>query len=213
VLTVRRVENVTTKKRLVIATRNKGKAAEIRKLIGEIPFELLSLSDFARAGVAEEPEDTYAGNAMYKSQYYSLATDEMVLADDSGLEVNALDGKPGVLSARYAGPHATDNQRRLKLLHELATKNSPDRKARFVCAVAVSLNNGIVLKVTEGICDGSIGREPRGDSGFGYDPIFVPSGFSQTFGELPEEVKNRISHRARAVALMREFLMTEKWSA
>ena len=120
---------------------------------------------------------------------------------------------PGVLSARYAGPNATDNQRRRKLLDELATINSSDRRARFVCAVAVSLKNGIILKVTEGICEGSIGKEPRGDSGFGYDPIFVPSGYSQTFGELPEEVKNRISHRAKAVALMKEFLLSEKWSA
>ena len=197
----------------MIATRNEGKAAEIRTLLGEIPFELLSLRDFARAGEAEEPEDSYAGNARCKAQYYSLATGEMVLADDSGLEVNALEGKPGVLSARYAGPNATDNQRRLKLLDELATSNSPDRRARFVCAVAVSLKNGIILKVTEGICEGSIWNEPRGDSGFGYDPIFVPNGYSQTFGELPEEVKNRISHRAKAVALIREFLLTEKWSA
>ena len=204
---------VTTKKRLVIATRNEGKAAEIRTLLGEIPFELLSLRDFARAGEAEEPEDSYAGNARCKAQYYSLATGEMVLADDSGLEVNALEGKPGVLSARYAGPNATDNQRRLKLLHELATRNSPDRKARFVCAVAVSNKNGVILKVTEGICEGSIGKELRGYSGFGYDPVFVPNGYSQTFGELPEEVKNRISHRAKAVALIREFLLTEKWSA
>jgi len=191
----------------VIATRNDGKATEIRTLLGEIPFELLSLRDFARAGEAEEPEDSYAGNARCKAQYYSLATGEMVLADDSGLEVNALGGKPGVLSARYAGPNATDNQRRLKLLYELATSNSRDRGARFVCAVALSLKNGIILKVTEGICEGLIWNEPRGDSGFGYDPIFVPNGYSQTFGELPEEVKNRISHRAKAVALMREFLL------
>jgi XTP/dITP diphosphohydrolase len=213
VLKVRRIENVTAKQRLVIATRNEGKAAEIRELLGEIPLQLLSLSDFDRAGDAEEPEDSYAGNAICKAQYYSLATGEMVLADDSGLEVNALEGKPGVLSARYAGPNATDNERRLKLLHELATSNSPDRRARFVCAVAVSLKDGIILKVTESICEGSIGKEPRGDSGFGYDPIFVPSGYSQTFGELPEEVKNQISHRAKAVALMREFLLTEKWCA
>jgi non-canonical purine NTP pyrophosphatase, rdgB/HAM1 family len=197
----------------VIATRNEGKAAEIRMLLGSVPFELLSLSDFDRAGEAEEPEDTYAGNAKCKAQYYSLATGEMVLADDSGLEVKALEGKPGVLSARYAGPNATDNQRRRKLLNELATINSSDRRARFVCAVAVSLKNGIILKVTEGICEGLIGKEPRGDSGFGYDPIFVPSGYTQTFGELAEEVKNQISHRARAIALMREFLLTEKWSA
>ena len=204
---------MTTKKRLVIATRNEGKEAEIRTLLGEIPFELLSLRDFARAGEAEESEDSYAGNARCKAQHYSLATDEMVLADDSGLEVNALEGKPGVLSARYAGPNATDNQRRLKLLSELATSNSLDRGARFVCAVALSLKNVIILKVTEGICEGLIWNCPRGDSGFGYDPIFVPNGYSQTFGELPEEVKNRISHRAKAVALVREFLLTEKWSA
>jgi XTP/dITP diphosphohydrolase len=209
---VRRVDHVSTKERLVIATRNEGKAAEIRVLLGETPFELLSLSDFDRAGEAEEQENSYAGNAISKAQYYALATGELVLADDSGLEVASLDGAPGVLSARYAGPSATDSQRRLKLLQELVARNSTDRGARFVCAVAVSGRNGRILKVTEGFCEGSICREPRGDSGFGYDPIFLPNGYSQTFGELSETVKNQISHRAKAVTQMKEFLLTKKWS-
>ena len=204
---------MTTIKRLVIATRNEGKATEIRTLFGEIPFELLSLSTFRDAGEAPEIEDSYAGNAAAKAHYYAAATGEFVLADDSGLEVAALDGAPGVLSARYAGPSSSDSERRLKLLNEIGRTRSADRSARFVCATALASRDGKIVKVTHGICAGSISLEPRGKSGFGYDPIFVPSDYQQTFGELNESIKNQISHRAKAINLVKQFLFAENWYA
>jgi len=204
---------VTTESKLVIATRNKGKVREIQTLLGSVPFQLLALSDFGDLGTASELEDSYAGNAISKGRYYARETHELVLADDSGLEVAALNGAPGVLSARYAGPNATDSQRRRKLLDELASDALIDRSARFVCAMALVRKDGEVLKVTQGVCEGFICIDPRGDSGFGYDPIFVPRGYSETFGELSETIKNRISHRAKAIALMKEFLLTENSSA
>lgn len=204
---------MSTKSRLVIATRNEGKAAEIRTLFGDTPFELLSLSIFKEAGEAPETEDSYEGNATSKARYYAASTGEFVLADDSGLEVVALNGAPGVLSARYAGPTASDSERRLKLLDEIARAQAADRSARFVCALALASKTAEIIKVTHGICAGSICLEPRGNSGFGYDPIFIPKDHEQTFGELAEPVKNRISHRAKAIVLMRRFLLAEDWSA
>jgi XTP/dITP diphosphohydrolase len=197
--------------KLVIATHNIGKAMEIRDLLGKIPFVLMSLDDFPDVRVSEEPADSYEGNAIAKARNYAVATSEVVLADDSGLEVAALAGAPGVLSARYGGPNASDEDRRRKLLHALDTTDSDDRSARFVCAVALAKPNGDVIKVTQGVCEGSICEEARGNLGFGYDPIFIPNGYAQTFGELSESVKNRISHRAKALLSMREFLVARNW--
>ena len=202
-----------TESKLIIATRNNGKVREIQTLLGSVPFQLLPLSDFGDLGTASELEDSYTGNAISKGRYYARETQELVLADDSGLEVAALNGAPGVLSARYAGPNATDSQRRRKLLEELASDALIDRSARFVCAMALVKKDGEVLKVTQGVCEGFICTDQRGASGFGYDPIFVPGGYSETFGELSETIKNRISHRAKAIALMKEFLLTENSSA
>ncbi|HEY6802638.1 MAG TPA: RdgB/HAM1 family non-canonical purine NTP pyrophosphatase [Pyrinomonadaceae bacterium] len=199
-------------KRLVIATRNQGKVYEIRQLLGEIPCELISLENFANTTVPDETESTYEGNAILKARHYANETGEFVLADDSGLEVMALGGKPGVLSARYAGEDATDEERRRKLLSELGNIPSELRGARFVCA-AVIAGPEQVLNVTKGICEGRIALKAQGTSGFGYDPIFVPHGFEETFGQLSEEIKNQISHRARALAQMRDFLVNEEWSA
>lgn len=199
--------------RLVIATRNPGKAAEIQDLLGNIELRLLSLNDFENVGLATETEDTYCGNAISKAQYYAAATGEWILADDSGLEVAALAGAPGVFSARYAGTNSSDEDRRVKLLQALAHVAPGDRTARFVCAVAFAKPNGKLIRVEEGVCEGSISREPHGISGFGYDPIFVPHGHHQTFGELPQFVKNNISHRAKAIAKMRAFLLAKNWSA
>jgi XTP/dITP diphosphohydrolase len=193
--------------RIVIATRNQGKAFEIGAILRDLRLQLLSLDDF-EVNEAEETEDSFVGNAISKARYYANATNEYVLADDSGLEVAALGGEPGVLSARYAGPEASDHDRRVKLLRELALSRSPDRSARFVCAVAIVKPNQELLSVTESFCDGSICESPRGDSGFGYDPIFVPEGYDQTFAELPEEVKNQISHRGKALLAMRDLLLT-----
>jgi XTP/dITP diphosphohydrolase len=195
-------------RQLVIATRNQGKLLEIQTLLGDIPWNLIALDQFENIGEAEESESTYVGNAISKAKFYANATGEIALADDSGLEVTALGGAPGVLSARYAGPDASDAARRLKLLSELKSASSPDRRARFVCAAVVANSEGEVLEVAEGICEGSICFDERGKSGFGYDPIFVPDGYHQTFGELSEEVKNSISHRARAIQRMRQFLVS-----
>lgn len=191
---------------LLLGTRNPGKIQEIKLIIGDLGLELRSLQEFENVEVPEEDADTYAGNAILKAQFYARTTGMLALADDSGLEVEALGGTPGVLSARYAGEHATDADRRNLLLSELAESGSENRRARFVCAIAIARADGEVLNVSEGICEGAITLAPRGDSGFGYDPLFVPDGYDQTFGELSDEIKNRISHRARALMKLREFL-------
>ena len=192
--------------RLVIATHNKGKAKEIRSLIGDMAWTIVSLDHFGNVGEAPEDADTYSGNATAKATYYSHITGEWVLADDSGLEVAALRGAPGVLSARYAGPNASDADRCSKLLGELAGVKGADRRARFVCSAAIADRDGKFVKITEGVCEGVISLSARGETGFGYDPIFVPSGYDLTLGELPAEIKNQISHRARAMLALRSFL-------
>ena len=198
---------------LVIATHNRGKAAEIRKLLGDIPWRLVSLQEFEGVGIAEENKDSYEGNAVLKARYYAMATHNWVLADDSGLEVAALGGAPGVLSARYAGENASDAERRDLLLAEIEKRGAIDRRARFVCSAAIADPTGEVRKLTEGVCEGVIAQEARGDGGFGYDPIFIPDGYRQTFGELAEDIKDRISHRAKALLKARDFLLEKIWSA
>jgi XTP/dITP diphosphohydrolase len=191
--------------RLLLGTRNPGKIKEIKLILGDLGLEFSSLREFQNVSVAEENADTYAENAIAKAQFYARATGMTALADDSGLEVEALGGAPGVLSARYAGEDASDADRRKLLLSELDKTGSQNRRARFVCAIAVADFHGINLHVSEGICEGTITIAPRGDSGFGYDPLFVPDGYNQTFAELPDEVKNRISHRARALMKVRDL--------
>jgi XTP/dITP diphosphohydrolase len=203
------LNKAASKRRLLIATSNHGKLIEIRTLLGDIPWNLIALDQFENIGEAEESERTYVGNAISKAKFYASATGEIVLADDSGLEVTALGGAPGVLSARYAGPNASDADRRVKLLSELKSVCSSDRSARFVCAAVVLDPDGEVLQVAEGICEGSICFAERGKSGFGYDPIFLPDGYDQTFGELSEQIKNSISHRARALQSIRQFLVSQ----
>jgi len=197
--------------RLLLGTRNPGKIHEIKLILGDtasgdVAIELCSLNDFPQVAVAEENEDTYAENAISKAQFYARETGIAALADDSGMEVQALGGAPGVLSARYAGEHATDADRRNLLLSELAKTGSEDRRARFVCAIAIATADGEVLNLSEGICDGTITFAARGESGFGYDPLFVPDGYDQTFAELSDEVKNQISHRARALLKLSDSL-------
>ena len=196
---------------LLLGTHNPGKIHEIKLILGDLGWTLLSLRDFENVGiagsvgVAEEHADTYAGNAILKAQFYARATGLTALADDSGLEVDALGGAPGVLSARYAGENASDADRRALLLSELRA-DTTNRHARFVCAVAISSPAGEILNLSEGICEGVITFKPRGRSGFGYDPLFVPAGYDQTFAELSDETKNRISHRARALIKVRDYL-------
>jgi XTP/dITP diphosphohydrolase len=188
---------------LLLGTRNPGKLIEIESILADSGWSFSSLREFPDVGEAQEIFTTFAENAIAKAQFYALATGLCALADDSGLEVAALGGAPGVFSARYAGENATDADRRNLLLSEL-TGN--DRRARFVSVVAIARANGEVLNISEGICDGTITFSPRGSNGFGYDPLFVPDGYSQTFAELPDTVKNLISHRARALSNTKLFL-------
>jgi len=192
--------------KLLLGTRNPGKIKEITTILEGSGWSFSSLQEFAGVGPAAEEGATYAENAIAKAQFYAAATGMLALADDSGFEVAALGGAPGVYSARYAGDNASDADRRRLLLSELAKADSRDRRARFVAAVAIARPDGQVLNVSEGTCDGTIVFEARGTGGFGYDPLFVPDGYNQTFAELPDDVKNRISHRARALMRLRDSL-------
>jgi XTP/dITP diphosphohydrolase len=193
-------------KRLLLGTRNSGKVKEITTILADSGWAFSSLQEFADVGPAPEDGVTYAENAIAKARFYAAATGMLALADDSGLEVAALGGAPGVYSARYAGEGATDADRRELLLAELTKVDVRDRRARFVAAVAIATPDGEVLNLSEGICEGTITFEPHGTSGFGYDPLFVPDGYDQTFAELSDELKNRISHRARALMQLRDSL-------
>ena len=195
---------------LLIGTRNAGKVREIEDLLGDVPWRIRSLQEFADIDVPAETGATYADNAIIKALFYARATGLCALADDSGLEVEALGGAPGVYSARYAGAGASDADRRTLLLSELADVPTEQRVARFVCVVAIALPDGTVLNTSEGTCNGKIIFEPRGTGGFGYDPLFIPDGFDETFAELPDTLKNQLSHRARALLKTREFLLAEQ---
>ena len=191
---------------LLLGTRNLGKVIEIVNILADSGWSFTSLQEFPNVGEAEENFVTFAENAIAKAQFYASATGLCALADDSGLEVEALNGAPGVFSARYAGAHATDADRRALLLSELARVGDPNRRARFVAVVAISKPNGEIVNLSEGICKGTITFSPRGSGGFGYDPLFIPNGYNQTFAELPDTIKNQISHRARALLNTRAFL-------
>ena len=193
---------------LLLGTRNPGKLKEITSILHDCGWSFSSLQEFPNVATAEENADTYAENAIAKARFYATATGMCALADDSGLEVAALGGAPGVFSARYAGENASDADRRELLLAELANSSSPDRRARFVSVVAIATAEGKVLNVSEGTCNGTITFAPRGDGGFGYDPLFIPNGHSQTFAELPDALKNRIGHRALALINTKKFLQS-----
>jgi non-canonical purine NTP pyrophosphatase (RdgB/HAM1 family) len=193
---------------LLVGTRNSGKVREIQTILADVPWHIRSLLEFDGVEAPDETGDTYAANAIIKAEFYARATGICALADDSGLEVEALGGAPGVFSARYAGAGAADADRRRLLLSELAQVPNEQRQARFVCAVAIATPGGSVLNTSEGTCEGAIIFEPRGSGGFGYDPLFVPDGFKKTFAELSDAIKNQISHRARALLKTREFLLS-----
>jgi len=191
---------------LLLGTRNPGKVIEITSILGDSGWSFSSLEEFPNVGEAEENFMTFAENAIAKAQFYASATGLCALADDSGLEVEALCGAPGVFSARYAGAHASDADRRTLILSELGKSGDTTRRARFVAVVAISKPNGEILNLSEGICEGTISFAARGTGGFGYDPLFIPDGYGQTFAELPDTIKNQISHRARALLGTRTFL-------
>jgi XTP/dITP diphosphohydrolase len=191
---------------LLLGTRNPGKVREIESILADSGWSFTSLQSFPGVDTPAESGTTYVDNAILKARFYAVATGMCALADDSGLEVEALAGAPGVLSARYAGENASDADRRALLLSQIAKIPNINRRARFVSVVTISDARGSVLNVSEGLCEGTIIFSPRGNGGFGYDPLFVPDGYNQTFAELSEDIKNRISHRARALRNTRDFL-------
>lgn len=192
--------------KLLIATGNAGKVAELRPLLTGLPVILLSLKDIAPLADVEETGSTFEENAILKACGYARKTGMWALADDSGLEVEALNGQPGVRSARYAGSGTGFDEKIKLLLAEIGEKGDAERRARFVCSATLADAEGVNRFTANGICTGRIAPEPRGTGGFGYDPIFIPDGFEGTFGELPMAVKQQISHRGRAIAKIIPFL-------
>jgi len=194
--------------RLLVATTNRGKAREIAAVLGGLSFEILSLGDVGPTGLCREGGSSFAENARRKALFYARRSGCLTLAEDSGLEVRALDGAPGVRSARFSGSQSTDeanNRKTLRLLRGCPWKR---RRARFVSLLALA-QDGKVLKVVRGVVRGTVAWEEKGPHGFGYDPIFYYHPFRKTFGEIPVEVKNTVSHRGRALAKMAVFLREE----
>ena len=187
---------------LVLATRNPGKVAEMRALLADLPVVLRSAAEIDGAPEVEEDAPTLEGNALKKARALHAHTGLPALADDTGLEVDALGGAPGVHSARYAGPAAADATNRARLLRELG--GTADRTARFRTVIAFVEEGGV--RTFEGTCEGHILHEERGTGGFGYDALFVPEDYDRTFAELPPDAKNAISHRGRALRAFTHYL-------
>lgn len=189
--------------RLVLGTRNDGKIAELRDLLGDLSIELVPSTALAAPPDVTEDASTLVGNAKKKARAFHEQTGLPALADDTGLEVEALDGGPGVRTARFAGPDAAPEDNKQRLLSVL--DGVDNRRARFRTVVALIDEDGTV-HTFEGVCPGTITTEPYGEGGFGYDPLFRPDGHDQTFAEMPAAVKNQISHRRRALDALRQFL-------
>jgi len=192
----------------VVATRNRGKLQEIAAILEGLPFSVRGLDEFPEAPAVEETGSTFEENASLKALAAAQATGHLVLADDSGLEVEALDGRPGVLSARYGGEGAGDDGLCRKVLAELSGVARERRQARFVCVVAAARPTGI-LWTTKGTCSGYITGVMRGTGGFGYDPVFLYPPLGRTFAELTATEKNAVSHRGRAFRQARQRLARE----
>ncbi len=190
---------------LLVATRNKKKLLEIREILADLKVRVTSLADYEGLPAISEDGDTFEQNAIIKACTIALATKKVVLGEDSGLEVRALGSRPGVYSARYSGPGATDASNNVKLLRELRGVPPAGRAARYRCAVALADAKGLI-GVVSGSCQGMIGTKPAGDSGFGYDPLFIIPKFGRTFAQLGPEVKHRMSHRFRALVKARRLL-------
>jgi XTP/dITP diphosphohydrolase len=192
---------------LIIATRNKKKIEEIKRITEDLDVKILTLDDFPGSPEVEEDGKSFEENAVKKATAVAGYAGIAALADDSGIEVNALNGAPGILSARYAGEGADDRRNVLKLLKDL--QGVEERGARFVCCLALAFPDGRV-KIFFGYAGGAIGTEPRGENGFGYDPLFYPKGHDRTFAEMTDEEKDSLSHRGNALKQLRKFLERKK---
>jgi XTP/dITP diphosphohydrolase len=191
---------------ILLATNNQGKIIEIKKLLKDLPIQIRSLREFPEIEDVEEIGTTFTENAVLKAKTYSLKTNLWALADDSGLEVDVLGLAPGVFSARYAGKDANNEEKINKVLNEIEKIDKNQRTARFICVMALTDEKGNVKMISEGICEGNLADKPIGMNGFGYDPIFIPANFQQTFGELSDEIKQSISHRSKAIKKIIDFL-------
>lgn len=185
-------------KELVVATRNRKKLLELKRLLNGVGIKVLSPDSFNNLPEVEEDGKTFTANAVKKALEISKRIDKLVMADDSGLEVCALDNKPGINSARYAGPSQNDKKNITKLLKNMKGLTGRKRKARFRCVICLSKGRKVV-KVVEGKVSGEIALEPKGISGFGYDPVFIPKGYNKTFAQLGANKKDKMSHRAKAL--------------
>ena len=192
-------------RRLVVATLNRGKLRELATLLADLPFELVLLADRAGASLPDETGETYADNALIKARAAAQATGLPALADDSGLEVDALGGAPGVRSARYGGAGLDDAGRTARLLEALRDVPDARRTARFRCVIGL-VEPGGAERLVEGTAEGVIARAPRGTHGFGYDPVFFYPALGRTFAELTPDEKRRVDHRGAAVRALRALL-------
>ena len=191
--------------KMMFATGNEGKMREVRMILGDLGAEILSLKEAGIQAEAEENGTTFEENAVIKAKEIMEKTGALVLADDSGLEVDALNGEPGIYSARYMGHETSYHIKNKNLIERLEGKTGEERSARFVCAIAACFPDGRVL-TTRGTMEGQIGYEEKGENGFGYDPIFYLPEYQCYSGELPLEEKNKLSHRGKALRLMKEQL-------
>lgn len=195
--------------KIVFATKNEGKVKEIKAMLENTGVELVSLNEFSNLPVIVEDGGTFLENALKKARIISEFTGEITLADDSGLKVDCLNGEPGVYSARFAGPDATDNENNAKLLDRLKNIPPEQRTAYFQCALVLYRTDGS-YEAFEGKWLGTIIDNERGSNGFGYDPIFLADDVKLTAAELPSEIKNRVSHRGQAFAKLKESLLKQK---
>ena len=194
-------------RKLLVATTNRCKLVEIAAILEDVPSQILTLADFPGVVAPEETGRTFGENARAKALFYARATGEVTVAEDSGLEIDALDGLPGVESARYGGADATYPRKFALIYDALRAKNALGSPARFICAVALA-SGGRVLFETEGVIEGRIAGEPKGKGGFGYDPIFYYPPFTGTLAEAGDR-KSTVSHRGRAFRALREFLTSQ----
>ena len=194
---------------IVIATRNRKKIEEIKRIVEGISISILTLDDFPECPEVKEDGVTFEENAIKKAAAIAAFTGKFALADDSGLEVYAMNGAPGTLSARYAGEDADDRKNIEKLLYEMRSIALKKRGARFVCCIALASPDGSV-KTFMGYVEGKIGMEPKGLSGFGYDPIFYPERHTRTFAEMSDNEKDALSHRGKALRQLQRYLIEKK---
>ncbi len=199
-------ESLPLKIQIVLATRNKKKLVELERVLAGAHVELLGLDAFPGTPEVEETGATFEENAALKASQVARFTGHYALADDSGLEVDALGGSPGVFSARYSGPQANDQKNLEKLLLELKTVPEGKRTARFRAVMALAAPDGNVIRTFAGVVEGTIGFSPAGANGFGYDPVFYPLGRSRTFAQMAPEEKDALSHRGRALEKLKQYL-------